>query len=749
MKSNNNLLLPLVLIIYILTRDLLDVSGIQIYVSDSRGSDGNSCDSTDYYCKTLNADNILANIRTSSADTIYIDVYSTLTSNLNITQYSPQVVIRSLTDAQCTLLIDITAYFIIRGNVSFEGIKFTQTAGVTYHSGGVIYASLSQQYHKLEIQNCIFEGTKGTTGGAIYGSLTYLSQVNLTNCQFKNCYGSQSGGGVYLTAYVSAGTCSMSNIEFDTCSSIGSGGGMYYMSNVSDAEINGIRVRNCEAQRGGGLYLSVYKNFTIKGVCSFTGCKTAGISSGSGPLGGAIYLITTFETGQFNFLNATFDSCTCSQPGCGGAIYIDKQNASIILFNNLSFINCKTVANETNATQGFGGAIFINTTSTTAAFSSDNHIMTNLVFTGCQSVFGAGHNLHIISSNTTDTGSIIKSNSLITVNGTSNLYTSSEYYYDYMGIDATDYENGKTDLNLHKYLFDTPAFKAFLNPQYVNSGMSSNYLYCGTRSTPCRTIANILGMTKDSYSNYPSGTPSINIVMLGDNTHEANLQINTNTNIGNNITIQSNGYNSGGTGYTKYKISSTSNSNSLFQITTTGRLELLGLLFDNLAAGSTNPLISASTSTTSSYCFTTISCEFALAGSQNLAHSIISVNGGKISIQKTSFINYKFSGTITAIVIQSASSSSIVELEQVAFTDITQSGTGNGAAINSVLNSGSSLKTSVSSNFTRCKANGGSGGAIYSTLSGGQIELNQTQFISCESKSGGAVYSTISGAGKL
>ncbi|KAA6334108.1 MAG: hypothetical protein EZS28_053098, partial [Streblomastix strix] len=43
----------------------------------------------------------------------------------------------------------------------------------------------------------------------------------------------------------------------------------------------------------------------------------------------------------------------------------------------------------------------------------------------------------------------------------------------------------------------------------------------------------------------------------------------------------------------------------------------------------------------------------------------------------------------------------------------------------------------------------GLGGAIYSTLSGGQIELNQTQFISCESKSGGAVYSTISGTGKL
>ncbi|KAA6331135.1 MAG: hypothetical protein EZS28_053420, partial [Streblomastix strix] len=93
--------------------------------------------------------------------------------------------------------------------------------------------------------------------------------------------------------------------------------------------------------------------------------------------------------------------------------------------------------------------------------------------------------------------------------------------------------------------------------------------------------------------------------------------------------------------------------------------------------------------------------------------------------------------------------SSIVELEQVAFTDITQSGTGNGAAINSVLNSGNSLKVSVSSTFLRCKSTNGLGGAIYSTLSGGQIELNQITFSSCESKSGGAIYSTISGTGKL
>ncbi|KAA6371139.1 MAG: hypothetical protein EZS28_033334, partial [Streblomastix strix] len=93
--------------------------------------------------------------------------------------------------------------------------------------------------------------------------------------------------------------------------------------------------------------------------------------------------------------------------------------------------------------------------------------------------------------------------------------------------------------------------------------------------------------------------------------------------------------------------------------------------------------------------------------------------------------------------------SSIAELEQDNFTDITQSGTGSGAAISTVLNSGSSLKISSSSTFTRCKANNGLGGALYSQISDGQIELNKVTFTSCESKTGGAVYSTISGTGKL
>lgn len=60
--------------------------------------------------------------------------------------------------------------------------------------------------------------------------------------------------------------------------------------------------------------------------------------------------------------------------------------------------------------------------------------MTDLVFSGCQSAV-AGNNLHICSYDTKAIGEKISSISLITVYDTTNLYSSSEYYYDYMGID--------------------------------------------------------------------------------------------------------------------------------------------------------------------------------------------------------------------------------------------------------------------------------------------------------------------------
>ncbi|KAA6390443.1 MAG: hypothetical protein EZS28_014030 [Streblomastix strix] len=307
--------------------------------------------------------------------------------------------------------------FNISGNASFEWIKFTQDPSVENSEGGVINAPLNINgiQGKLEIKNCIFEGTQSSSGGAISSTVDYGSQFSIADCQFKNCYSSGSSGAVDLTVYT-AGKYSMSNIVFDSCKCVYIGGGLYISQTCPNIEINTIRFINCEAQRGGGLYLYLSGGqTTIKGASSFVGCKTSGLSfRDEGPLGGAMYLYINGDEGKFDMQGASFDSCTCSQPGNAGAIYVLKYSYSNVSITNTSFINCKTIANSSNATEGFGGAIFINTTGTTAAFSSDNHKMTGLTFTGCQSVSGAGHNMHHNLTNTINTGSIIKSNYLIT-----------------------------------------------------------------------------------------------------------------------------------------------------------------------------------------------------------------------------------------------------------------------------------------------------------------------------------------------
>ncbi|KAA6392387.1 MAG: hypothetical protein EZS28_012084 [Streblomastix strix] len=340
MNNNSNLLIPLVLIICILTTGLLDASGIQIYVSDSKGDNSNQCNSPDIYCKTLNAVNIIAKLGTSSVDTIYIDVYSTLTSNLNIAQTSPQLVIRSLTSAQCTLQVDITSHFNITGNVAFKLIRFTQSEGSESSlSGGIISANLTSSAHKLEIINCVFDATKGYSGGALNIFASNQGQLNINeSCVFSNCHCQGMGGAVSQS--ISTGAISkVSNIKFDTCESGIFGGAIYSTQENSTIELISVIILNCKSIQAGGIIASITKDtLTIKGSCSFTGCQALGNSGGC--------LSSTLQTGSsLEIQDATFDSCSCYQHGSGGAI---------------------TIANSSDPAQGFGGAIFINTNANTA-----------------------------------------------------------------------------------------------------------------------------------------------------------------------------------------------------------------------------------------------------------------------------------------------------------------------------------------------------------------------------------------------
>jgi hypothetical protein len=96
--------------------------------------------------------------------------------------------------------------------------------------------------------------------------------------------------------------------------------------------------------------------------------------------------------------------------------------------------------------------------------------MTDLIFTNCDAI-SFGNNLFICSPNTKDTGNKIMDksstipNPLLSVNDTTNLFTSLEYSYDFMGIDESDDTDGKESYTKYHPLFGI----IFLDPYYVDS----------------------------------------------------------------------------------------------------------------------------------------------------------------------------------------------------------------------------------------------------------------------------------------
>ncbi|KAA6358270.1 MAG: hypothetical protein EZS28_046203, partial [Streblomastix strix] len=135
-------------------------------------------------------------------------------------------------------------------------------------------------------------------------------------------------------------------------------------------------------------------------------------TSGSG---GAIY--AQLSGSNINIDGSTFDRCSATQPGNGGALSLYQQTAtSIISITNSLFKDCKTLSGS-SSTYGWGGGIFLFTSISSNALSSSNLLMNDLAFIGCQSIIG-GHNIHIRSPNTKETGLAISSNNLLTVNGT-------------------------------------------------------------------------------------------------------------------------------------------------------------------------------------------------------------------------------------------------------------------------------------------------------------------------------------------
>ncbi|KAA6386665.1 MAG: hypothetical protein EZS28_017808, partial [Streblomastix strix] len=501
-------------------------------------------------------------------------------------------------------------------------------------------------------------------------------------------------------------------------------------SSFSDIEQSGSgngAVINAELQSGSVL--------SITDSNSFINCQS---TSGSG---GAIY--AQLSGSNINIDGSTFDRCSATQPGNGGALSIYQQTAnSIIKINNVAFTNCKTLSGSFS-TFGWGGGIFIQTSVTALQLTSSNFYLTNIAFSGCQSIV-AGHNIHIRSPNTYNTGIIIAKYSLLTVknltdlpNLISNLYTSTSYASEYMGIDESNVNSGSNTPNYHKPLFQA-AQGGFIAMHYYIKSTSSDGTVCSS-TFPCQTINNILNFEGSQIVGFVKRLSIVIINLLSDTSDQDSINLNSVTKLNNIVTLQSDGYHPINS-YTKRQIQSSSKTSTLFTITDIGHLELLGLKSDNLISTSTQSLFSISTNNNEQIPYLSIiDCEFESSyPSTSLSHSIISINGGQLLIQRTSLQTYKLSNGMSLIMIKSDQTSTSgeyrnngIEIVECTFSDIEQSGSGNGAVINAELRSESVLRITDSSSFINCQSTSGSGGAIYAQLSGSKINIDGSTFDTC------------------
>ncbi|KAA6370860.1 MAG: hypothetical protein EZS28_033613, partial [Streblomastix strix] len=632
-----------------------------------------------------------------------------------------------------------------------------------YWNGGGMIAEIPSENSILELIGVIFENCNSLDydGGGIYLTVSSEAQLILSEtCLFKDCSSSQAGGGCYFICHNSSSKIQINGeLEFDNCSSTYAGGGMFIIiNNQQTIDINQMQFKDCSAKDGGGILISVYGGKTnILNQCLFTKCKSI---SGNG--GG---ICSDINDGTLNIEDTTFNSCSCTQPGDGGALYLIQGSSSIISITNSSFINCKTISNSSNQIYGWGGAIFIQTLVTASNLNESNFLMRDLIFNGCSAVNSIGNIIHIQSVNTLATGESIKNGNLLTVNETTNLYENKLYGSDYMGIDESKAINGNAPISNHEPLFVNPPYRIFLNPYLVNVDDGIDNVFCGESDMPCKRIKYILNLDGTKIQNYNKDQDIITINLTSQTELENDIQINSLSPFGSKVIIQSDGYSPEAEedNYLKQSISTSLFSNSLFTISETGDLSLLGLHFDNLNPSSTNALISiTSNDYTQEPKITIIDCEFnqdsssysSSNSSSSLSHSIISIDGGQMSIIRTSIENYKFSNDKSYLMIQSDQISSLVYrinniiIIESTFSNIQQFGTGNGTAINAHLQTGSYLLID-NSKFNQCKGSS-DGGAIYLNISNQvQVTISNSTFDQCEAYSGGGIYASIYTGGKL
>ncbi|KAA6382839.1 MAG: hypothetical protein EZS28_021634 [Streblomastix strix] len=541
-------------------------------------------------------------------------------------------------------------------------------------------------------------------------------------------------------------------------------GGVICLTVSSDAQLiifETCQFKNCSCNFiGGGIFFNLEGGqFLIKDYCKFTECQSS--QSGGG-------ISSNLYGGTLNIEDATFDRCTGTQPGNGGALSLNQGVSSIIIITNSSFINCKTISNSSNQRYGWGGAIFIQTSVTAENLNETNFLMSELTFTGCSAVNSIGNNLHIRSENTYNTGIVIVARQLFTVKDTLNLYTSPEYSNDYMGIDESKVKDG-TIIDNHEPLFLAGELGFITQEYYIRSTNSLDENDCSSTS-PCKQINYILSISLPE--GFIKGLPVVIITLLSDTSDQNNINLNSQTTLNNIITIQSDGYSPEAEQdiYIKKSILSSSFSTSLFTITDSGNGAAISaelksgslLLIDScqfiqceghlISGGAIYLDINNEGQTTiSNSSFN--QCESRSGGG---IFALIQTGGkqtidGKCNFRQCS-CNLYYGGGIYAN-ISGLNSSLILEdgliFENCICDDIYYSSGGGGGIYANCAYLGSYIRIIGDLEFENCTSGSEGGGIRIQTYDYGISEVDKISFKDCSSGSGGGVLALISNNGQM
>ncbi|KAA6394165.1 MAG: hypothetical protein EZS28_010311 [Streblomastix strix] len=541
------------------------------------------------------------------------------------------------------------------------------------------------------------------------------------------------------------------NSSFSSIFSQGSGAVLSLQSSSGHIDISGTSFADITGSYGGALNLQLTSTIiNLTNQCDFQRCSASQSSSSQG--GGAVYASLSLHC-LLSIQDATFISCACQQPGNGGALSVLYQSSDQIFITRSTFKSCSTTINSGQGF-GWGGAVALQTSS---SFETSNFLMTDLIFTDCEAVGQFGPNIHIVCESIKDAGIAIVLNYLITVNDDSDpdnivpisdLYTSAAYKPLYMGIDSEQAQGGGAQTN-HKSLFEIFQDSGSRKEYYIRNTSSNDVGNC-PQTSPCITIAHILGLATPPDEDY--GEFNLYIILLSNTLSQGEATIDQSTVINTMITIQAQDFEQGESVYTKSCIQTYTQMNRLFSVKNLGVLFLRGLQFNNLISSSSNPLISVLSEDYTIPSLQISECLFIQDSTStpipDLNHPIMSINGGTVSILRTSIMNYKFNSQNSFILIRSPyDDKNQIFIARSTFDNIQLTGSGNGAVINSEIKDADYFEIKDQSMFSNCQS--GQNGQIYAIISGGEMKLAKISMVSCNAMNGGAIYAQISGGGKV